>query len=344
VTLNVKDISEDINKYILENFAENPSILVGCRTDKWKWPTCGYDVIVFTNNVKSYLLKTMSQDITNIYCRSLEEFDNKKNHELNMILSNSEIINDPKFALAARKKDLKEREGEVFSEAFGEHMLNLLKNLTYSEEAYNLGAYNSSAFWILTLGYEMAVALNLLNKKQTSPSHFMQQVRENPIFKETNYFVNIASFLGLEYATITSPKRVFSIFETFKKILDFYKFEELPPTEFSNTKILLSDIRMEELSRKCEYAKVQNMPLNAHIISTKWYIETTIELYQMVCSMENMSQFKPKIIEELEKRKNIVGSNVNISNPILLEISPLALRKNIDEAKRILYWLKRNRV
>ena len=338
------NLPEGIKNYVLENFTESPSILVGCKTEKWYWPVCGYDIIVFTNNVKSYLLKTMSQDIINIYCHSLEELDNRKNYELKAILSNSVVINDPNLSLAARKEELSKRKGEIFSETFEEHILKLLKNLTYSEEAYNLGAYASSAFWILILGYDIAVALNLLSKIQTSPSHLMQQVRENPVFKETNYFVNVASFLGLEYATTISPKRVFSILDTFKKIVDFYKFEDLPPTEFSSTKIPLSNIRMEELARKCDYANAQSMPLNAHIISTKWYTDLTIELYQTVCSMENTPQFKPKIIEELEKRRNIVGASVNITNPILLEINPTALRKNIEEAKRILYWLKRTKV
>jgi hypothetical protein len=337
-------MSEDIRDYVITNFAENPSILVGCRIEKWSWPVCGYDVIVFTNNVKNYHLDTVSDDILNIYYHSLEEIDRKKNQELDIILSNAVIINDPNLSLAACKEKLLKRKSELFLEAFEEHLLKLLKNLTYSEEAYNLGAYASSTFWILTVGYDVAAAINLLNRTLTSPSHLMQQVRENPLFKETNFFVNIAGFLGLEHATTASSKRVFSVLETFKKLADFYKFEELPPTEFPRTKILLSNIRMREISRKCDFANSQNMPLNAYVAAIKWFIDSTIELYQIICSMENTSQFKPRIIEELEKRRNVMGGGMIISNPILLEINPSILREKIDEAKRILYWLRKNKI
>ena len=157
-------MSENIKDYVITNFAENPSILVGCRIEKWSWSVCGYDVIVFTNNVKNYHLGTISEDILNIYCHSLGEIDSNKNQELDIILSNAVIINDPNLSLSAHKEKLLKRKGELYLEAFEEYLLKLLKNLTYSEEAYNFGAYASSAFWILTVGYDVAVAINQLSK------------------------------------------------------------------------------------------------------------------------------------------------------------------------------------
>jgi hypothetical protein len=279
-----------------------------------------------------------------VFYHSLEEIDSRRNQELEIALSNALILNDPNLSIAAYKKKISERRREVFSEAFEQYILKLLRNLTYSEEAFSYEAYASSAFWMLTIGYDMAFALNLINKMPTSPSHFMQQMRENPIFKETNFFVDIAEFVGLEHVIASSYRKIFSVVDTFKKLADFYRFEELPPTEFPRTKIFLSDNRIEELSRKCEYANSQNMPLNSYIISTKWFIDSIIELYEIICLMEKTSQFKPKIVEELEKRRNVTGASVSIPDSILLEMDPPSLRKKIDNAKKALYWLKRNKV
>ncbi|MGQ9780672.1 MAG: hypothetical protein ACUVQ8_00230 [Nitrososphaeria archaeon] len=338
----VQNKIRDIKRRLIEEFGDNPSILVGCRTSKWSWPVCGHDVIVFTNSMKGYQPKVLGDDIVNIYFHPLSELEVQKNYELRTQLPTGFVINDPDLSLASYRNEIAGKSATIFSEAYEDRVLRLLSNLTYAEEAYRLQSYASSAFWILCLGYEITVALNFLGKIHTSPSHLMQQVRENTIFKEANYFVDVANFLGLEYATTTSYKRIFSTLETFQEMTDFYGVKI--PQSMSAQRISgnLSNIRLRELYRKCEYALEQKMPLNAHIISVKWFTDSTVELYQTVCSTENISQFKPKIIDELEKRrKNLIPSSASLPTAILQEINPIFLRRNIEEARKVVYWLKR---
>lgn len=338
----VQNKVEEVKKFLVGEFGDNPSILVGCRTSKWSWPVCGYDTIVFTNSMSGYLPKIFGDDTVNIYFHSLSELDDPKDYELQTLLSKGFIINDPDMSLSAYKKQVTEKGGKIFSEAYEDRVLRLLNSLTYAEEAYGLEAYASSAFWILCIGYDVAVSLNLLEKTLTSPSHLMQQAKENPVFKEGNYFVHVANFLGLEHVTATSHKRIFSTLETFQKMADFYGARIPQSTAAHTISGQLSHVRMRELDRKCDYAVEQKMPLNAHIISTRWFTDSTLELYRIVCSTENISQFKPKILDELEKRrKNLAPSSSSLSNAILQEINPLYLRRNIEEARKVVYWLKR---
>jgi hypothetical protein len=60
--------------------------------------------------------------------------------------------------------------------------------------------------------------------------------------------------------------------------------------------------------------------------------------------MEKVSQFKPKIIEELDLRKDkVTGDKLSFSGSILNEINLDSQRKSLEEAKRIVYKLKRIR-
>ncbi|MEM3403190.1 MAG: hypothetical protein QXJ17_01360 [Nitrososphaeria archaeon] len=333
-----------VNKYLIKKHASDPSILVGCKVGKLQWPVCGYDVIVFTNNVTGQIPVQIDDIILNIYYRTHQELEDRTNYEINIALLKAKILNDPNLFLASLKEGLLKKEKEVFSQAFEDQTLKLLKHLTYAEEAYGLQALYSTAFWLLVLGYDAVVALNILNKELSSPSHLIQQIRENPLFKGSEFFVSIAHFLGLEYATTTSFKRVFSTLTLFMRMTDFYEFENRPPTDFSKKPILLSDIKVNELLKKCQFAIEQKMPLNAHIISTKWYTDSVRELYHTVCSMEKVSQFNPKIIEELDLRKNKVTENkLSFSSSILNEINLEAQGKSLEEARRFAYKLKKIR-
>lgn len=332
--------TERVRNYIMNEFRENPSILVGCMVGKWKWDVCGRDIIVFTNNVHGCVSRELENDVLNIYYHSIDELERRENYELRITLLNSRFINDPNLSLASLKEELSRREGEVFSEAFRDEILVLLKDLTYAEEALNFGADASAAFWTTVLGYNSIVALNLLNRVQTSPSHLIQQVKENQIFRGTNYFVSIASFLGFEYANSNSYKRIFSTLPTLRKMIELYLSEE----SFMAKMLLLSP-KVKELSRKCIFATEQYMPLNAHVISTKWFVDSVVELYETICLTEKISPFKPKMIEELEKRRrNLYQDASSISNSILQEVNPSYLGKRIEEARELLSWLQKMKV
>jgi len=340
----VSDPVEKVKEYVTKRHRSDPAILVGCKAGKWQWPVCGYDVVVFTNNVTGQMPVQLDGAILNIYYHFHQELEDRTNYDISIALLKAKILNDPNLFLVSLKEGLLKREKELFSQAYENQILNLLKNLTYAEEAYGLQALFSSAFWLLVFGYDVAVALNILNKELSSPTHLIQQIRENPLFKGSEFFVSIAHFLGLEYATTTSFKRIFSTLNLFKKMIDFYEFEDKPPTVFTRRPILLSDIKVNELFQKCQFAIEQKMPLNAHMVSTKWYIDSVRELYQTVCSMEKVSQFKPKIIEELDLRKDkVTGDKLSFSGSILNEINLDSQRKSLEEAKRIVYKLKRIR-
>ena len=329
----------------MNEFRENPSVLVGCMVGKWKWDVCGGDIIVFTNNVHGCVSRELENDVVNIYYHSIDELERRENYELKIALLNSKLLNDPNLSLASLKEELSRRQGEVFFQAFREKILVLLRDLTYAEEALNFGANASAAFWITVLGYNSIVALNLLNKVQTSPSHLIQQVRENRIFKGTNYFVSIAGFLGFEYANSTSYKRIFSTLPILGKMIELHLSEEPFQASGSLAKMLLISPKVKELNRKCAFAAEQYMPLNAHTISTKWFVDSVVGLYETICLTEKTPPFKPKMIEELEKRrKNLYQDTSSILNSILQEVNTSSLGKRIMEARELLSWLQKIKV
>ncbi|MEM0053996.1 MAG: hypothetical protein QXL89_07400 [Nitrososphaeria archaeon] len=334
---------EEIKKYVSEKFREEPVLLIGCKSSKWHWPVCGYDLMVFTNNITGYSSRKIGEDIVNIYYTSYNLLEDKKNYMIRQKLVSGTILNDPNLILTQFKEETLKRTGEVFRECFNEQIMTLLKCLAYCEEAYEHGAYASTAYWLINIGYEAVKALNALNKTDTSPSHLIQQAKENPLLREPTYFIEISDLLGLEFATQTSYKRILSTLYVMQKFSEIYKFLQLSPTEGYKILFLLSNAKVEEINRKCDYALKEHLQLNAHVIATVWFIETVSELYQTVCSAENVPQYRPRIIEELESRRKFIGETHSLKSSILHEINPYTLKKNIGDARKLIFWLKKAR-
>ncbi len=332
---------EEIEKYVLEKFRGEPVLLIGCRSSKWHWPVCGYDLMVFTNNITGYSSRKIGEDIINIYYTSYDLLEDRKKCIIWQKLVSGKILNDPNLLLTQFREEALKKTGEIFRECYNENMMTLLKYLAYCEEAYEHEAYASTAYWLINIGYEAVKALNMLNKTETSPSHLMQQIKENPLLREPAYFIGISNFLGLEFATQTSYKRILSTLYVLQKFSEIYKFPKLSPTEDYKILFLLSNSKVEEINRKCEYATNEHLQLNAHIIATAWFIETVSELYQTICSVENVPQYKPRIIEELENRRQFIGETHSLKSSILHEINPYTLKKNIEGARKLIFWLKK---
>ncbi|MCX8189385.1 MAG: hypothetical protein N3F64_06705 [Nitrososphaeria archaeon] len=332
---------EEVKKYVLENFREEPVVLIGCKSSKWHWPVCGYDLLIFTNNIIGYNSKKIGEDIVNTYYISYDSLEDRKNYMIWQKLVSGKILNDPKLTLTQFKEEALKRTGEIFRERFNEQMLTLLKCLAYCEEAYEHEAYASTAYWLTNIGYEAVKALNILNRTDTSPSHLIQQAKENPLLREPTYFIEISNFLGLEFATQTSYKRILSTLYLIQKFSEIYKFLQLSPTEGYKILFLLSDSKIEEINKKCEYAIKEHLQLNAHVTATAWFIETVSELYQTICSAENVPQYKPKIIEELESRRKFIGETYSFKSSILHEINPYTLKKNIEGARKLIFWIRK---
>jgi len=333
---------EEVKRYILEKFGENPILLIGCRNSKWQWPVCGYDFMIFTSNIRGYDSRKMGENIVNLFYVSFDNLEDRKSYSIWQKLISGSIINDPNLLLTRFREEALKKSKEIFLELYNEHVLSLTKYLAYCEESYEHEAYASTAYWITCIGYEAVRALNLLNKTDTSPSHLIQQVKDNPLLREPTYFVDITNFLGLEFASQTSYKRIFSTLDIIRKFSEMYKFIQLPPTEGYKITYLISETKIEEMFKKCEHALKEHMQLNAHIIATTWFIETVSELYQTICMAENVPQYKPKIIEELEsRRKKLIGEGASIKNSILHEINPYTLKKNIEGARKLAFWLRR---
>lgn len=333
---------ENVRSYALERFGENPVLLMGCRTSKHSWPVCGYDFMVFTNNIVGYDSKKVGDDIFNVYYVPLSLLDERKSFMLWQKVASGIILNDPNLLLTGCRDKALKKVNEIFLELYNERVMMLSKYLAYCEEAYEHEAYASTAYWLTCIGYDAVKALNFLNKTDTSPSHLIQQAKENPLLREPTYFVEIAKLLGLEFASHTSYKRVLSTLDVLRKFSEIYKFVQPPPGEGYKVSFLLSQAKIEETLRKCEYAVEGHLQLNAHIVATAWFIETVSELYQTVCTAENVPQYKPKIIEELEaRRRRIVVEGSSLQNSIMHEINPFALEKNIEGARKLIFWLKK---
>ncbi|MEM3714249.1 MAG: hypothetical protein QXF82_04800 [Nitrososphaeria archaeon] len=332
---------EKIKKNVLEKFGKDPVLLIGCKSSKWHWPVCGYDLMVFVNNISGYASRKIGEDIVNIYYTSYNLLEDRKNYIIWQKLVSGKILNDPNLTLTQFKEEALKRTGEIFRERFNEQIMILLKCLAYCEEAYEHEAYASTAYWLTNIGYETVKALNTLNKTETSPSHLIQQAKENPLLREPTYFIEISNFLGLEFATQTSYKRILSTLHVIQKFSEIYKFFQLSPTQDYKILFLLSDSKVEEINKKCDYAIKEHLQLNAHVIATAWFIETVSELYQTICAAENIPQYKPKIIEELESRRKFIGETPSFKNSILHEINPFTLKKNIEGARKLIFWLRK---
>lgn len=332
---------EEVKKYVLDKFGENPVMLIGCRSSKWYWPVCGYDVMIFTNNIVGYDSRKVGENVLNLYYTSYDLLEDRKSYLIWRKLVPGKILNDPNLLLTQFKEEAIKKSGEIFRESYNEQMTILLKYFAYCEEAYEHEAYASTAYWLTNIGYEAVKALNILNKTETSPSHLIQQAKENPLLREPTYFIEISNFLGFEFATQTSYKRILSTLDTIQKFSEIYKVFQLSPTEGYKIPFLLSNPKVEEINKKCEHAINEHLQLNAHVIATAWFIEIVSELYQTICSAENVPQYKPKIIEELEIRRRFIGESASLKNSILHEINPYTLKKNIEGARKLIFWLRK---
>jgi len=257
--------------FLIEKIGYKAIALVGCHTSKSNYPSCEIDLIVLNGKGRNIL--KFNEGLLEIHYVTEDEIIHNP-----LLLFNSKILMDPELRLMTLINNLPFE--KVKREGSKRLLVRALMNLGKADNLLIKDKVLEASFLILKAHYQYLEALLLSKGIKASPSHLLDQIKNN-LAEEYNEMIE-----GL-YLSLASK---ISIQRRFKLVLEF-----------------LDPLQIEIVERKLKYFLTSHLLTNAYcylgnlLVSKTYYSNEELNRMDLVVDYLNLLKLKQNLLNKIKE-------------------------------------------